>query len=212
MEQTERSLGSGPVDRLEAIGLKMARNALRWLEPDARAFELRQWRRRFGSKEQPTPDVTILAGALGDRSAHAILEFQRSQPAGVEVQVIGFDFDGRPQTGFVGLPGGRFPDFFSTLVRALLLCKGKKLIAAQPDLLSLGLGMLHHYHFDTPLQAMSTRAVSRPTGSGPEDPRSAHWQEKLERIADLYPDQDAAAEALARELAAFHEGAYSRAR
>jgi hypothetical protein len=163
--------------------------------------------------------VTVLTSDIS-----AVQPAQLSGIAYGDLEVLGFRFAGAgavPQLPgeVTELDGCAFPGFHDALVSALTRISGARILALTPDLPGLGLGLLHNYHFGTPLvlSAGDAGGGSDADWSNPDflDPAGEAWRRYLAAFVDQVPREAGASVGIlpaARRFAQGFSGFYQETR
>ncbi|MBW1810696.1 MAG: hypothetical protein JRJ87_21060 [Deltaproteobacteria bacterium] len=121
-------------------------------------------------------DLTILAGDISKGLKPGLAELLEKTGPKNSVQVLGFDFDIQQDRSepskVVKLAGCDFPDFFEVLVKMLVQTDTQGLVVMDDGLLGLGLGLLHNYHYGTPLFFVGDKSPGQPKAG----PAQVDWQ------------------------------------
>jgi hypothetical protein len=171
-----------------------------------------RWKRRKIAAPHSAPkrdvELTVLAGDMGAIDGDRLREI--SAVAG-SVQLLGFRFGQGvdfPREAFEvsEIEGCLFPEFHGVLAGALARIAGLRLVVLTPDLPGLGLGLLHNFHFGTPLYLSAGVAGVMPVVDWNEpgflDPAGDSWKSYLAGFVDQVPRRQAPGQGERRVLPA----------
>ncbi len=141
--------------------------------------------------DEDLPSMTVLSWDICRNHFSKAYNVAEAMADRTEVQLLGFRFfdepifppyaDADPSFATSYLPGGAFPEWAASLAKAVSAVTGEVLYTVKPRLPSLGVALLHNYHFGTPILLESNDLESVVT-----NPRTGQEARAI-RLADVDP-------------------------